>query len=194
MDTRNVLFSSLCLVWLLTSCAGTAMRANMRMVEGEYPQAIALFEKALGETPDNWQAAVRLAYTRYKADQPQQCLALSESQLERHPDNPYLTFYAGLCALASGDPQLAAGHWERFDGARYVDDAVELLVVSTGSLKAGAMAPKDWRVLADQALASAEHGMAQQKAADRYVTMAGYSTLDEGELQPWMAQRERYLP
>ena len=102
----------LCVV--LAGCATAERRGEQALYQGQYDEAIHLFQAALAEHPDRLDTRLGLGIALYKAGAlPDAALTLDEV-LARAPAEGAALLYRGLIAIQQREDTAAAGYLTRF--------------------------------------------------------------------------------
>lgn len=129
----TLLLCSLALALLLGGCS-TAMRASLALNQGEYDQALALYNEALQKDPDSLHLRQRIGLTYFAMKDYARAEASFQNLLLMNPDQPETLFYLGLSRIGKGEIQagltgLTFFHWPfKFYQQRFVqEEATRLL-------------------------------------------------------------------
>ena len=99
---------------LLAGCATAQRRGEQALYEGQYNEAIHLFQAILAEHPDRLDARLGLGIALYKAGAlPDAALTLDEV-LARAPAEGTALLYRGLAAIQQHEDAVAVQHLTRF--------------------------------------------------------------------------------
>jgi len=111
MPRRHLLV--LCCV-LLAGCATTQRRGERALYEGQYNEAIQLFQATLAEHPDRLDARLGLGIALYKAGALPDAAVTLDEVLARAPAQGAALLYRGLIAIQQRDDATAIDRLTRF--------------------------------------------------------------------------------
>ena len=109
------MLGSLCLVIsLLFSCAGTVMKADIKMRQESYDEATSLYREYLAEHPAAFRIRSRLGFALLKTGRLDDAIAEFENVLETEPGDPYSVLYLGMAYLNKEEIDKAVGIWQGY--------------------------------------------------------------------------------
>lgn len=106
--------AALGVVLLLAGCATTRQQAERALLEGNYNDAIHLFQAKLAEHPDDLDARLGLGIALYRAGLLADAAIPLDEVLTRAPANGSALLYTGLIALQQGQDGVAEERLARF--------------------------------------------------------------------------------
>jgi tetratricopeptide (TPR) repeat protein len=100
---------------LVAGCATTPQsRGERALMRGDFPAALAEFQQALAEHPDQVAALQGLAVARYKTGALAEAAATFDEVLARAPGSGTALLYGGLAALQQKQDEVAGDRLTRF--------------------------------------------------------------------------------
>nr|MBF0221990.1 tetratricopeptide repeat protein [Desulfobulbaceae bacterium] len=98
---------------LLVAC-GAGMQAEMKIAQGNYAEAIPLYEKALQSDPDSVNHGNKLGFAYLKTNQLDQAIEQFDRILDKDPQNSYAILYQGMAYLNKKDFDKTLALWQNF--------------------------------------------------------------------------------
>src|SRR5436305_8810700 len=98
----------------LAGCATTAGRGQSALYAGRYDDAVARFQKALADQPDDVTARVGLGIAQYRLGALDEAERAMSDALRRDPGLPVAHLYLGLIAILRGPDAAARERLRRY--------------------------------------------------------------------------------
>ena len=105
---------------LLTGCATAQRRGEQALYEGQYNEAIQLFQATLAEHPDRLDARLGLGIALYKAGALPDAAVTLDEVLARAPMQGPALLYRGLIAMQQRDDATAIDRLTRFSQVAHI--------------------------------------------------------------------------
>lgn len=167
----------ICIIWgvffpamlLLTGCSGLG-KANMKLEQKKYDEAIGLYQEYLQQHPESAEARRNMGRAYLKAGQTDRAIAEFRSILEKKVKDPYSSLYLGLAYLYKGDVFEAVTFMERFKNPMQplVEEEIrnQIRLLQADLLEKN-LSDEDLTVIAKRIEKAVELAVARQKHADR---------------------------
>lgn len=117
MSNKNILGALFSAIIVLAGCSVLG-KADARLEQKKYDEAISLYRQYLGENPESLQARRNLGLAYLKSAQTDKAIAEFKSILEKKNKDPYSSLYLGLAYLHKGDAGEALILMENYKNAR----------------------------------------------------------------------------
>ncbi len=154
---------------LLTGCSGLT-KANTKLEQKKYDEAIWLYQEYLQQHPESEEARRNMGVAYLKAGQTDKAVAEFRSILEKKVKDPYSSLYLGLAYLYKGEAGEAVTFMERFKNPRQplVEEEVrnQIRLLQT-DLSEKNLSDEDLIAIAERIEKAVELAVARQKNADR---------------------------
>jgi len=110
----NSLVLTLGVLLLLAGCATAAGRGQSALYAGRYDDAVARFQEALADKPDDVTARVGLGIAQYRLGALDEAERSMTDALRREPGLPVAPLYLGLVAILRGQDAAAGASLRRY--------------------------------------------------------------------------------
>ena len=98
---------------VITGCSAY-MAGNIKLAGENYEEAIAKYQEALANNPDDWRARKKLGYAYIKTGQTDKAIDEFNRVLQQKPGESYATYYLGLAELQKGERDKTIHSWKSY--------------------------------------------------------------------------------
>jgi len=169
MTKKNYMMILFSAIVFLTGCSGLT-KANARLEQKKYGEAIQLYHEYLQQHPESTEARRNIGVAYLKSGQTDKAVAEFKSILEKKIKDPYSSLYLGLAYLYKGDVSEAVNFMERFKNPRQplVEEEIRNQInLLQADLSEKNLSDEDLIVIANRIEKAVELAVARQKQADR---------------------------
>lgn len=156
-------------ILLLAGCSGLS-KANARLEQKKYDEAIQLYQEYLQQHPESLEARRNMGRAYLKAAHPDKAVAEFRSILKKKIEDPYSSLYLGLAYLYKGDVAEAVSFMEKFKNPRHplVEEEVRnQLKLLHSDLSEKELSDNDLIAVANRIEKAVEFAIARQREADK---------------------------
>ncbi len=114
MNYKRYLIVLLCVGFLFVFGCSGLMKAEFKLSQQKYDEAIPLYKEYLAQKPDSTDARSKLGFTYLKAGQMDNAIEEFEKVLKQKPGEPYSILYLGMAYLNKKEFGKAMAIWQQF--------------------------------------------------------------------------------
>ncbi len=174
--TVSAWISYLLIICCLSACNGLT-KAHVRMEQGDYEEAIQLYEEHLEKHPDSLEARRELGFAHLKAGFPDPAIAELESVLEVNPYDPDALLYVGLAYLDRGSVDEALAVFQDYQNRKQplleAEVKHQMILLEKLSDEKALDQAQNRRIFVEQFEAAVHNALSKQEAIDQRMLEAG---------------------